>query len=139
MIEVIARLASDLHKNKNLRDDSRIWGVYAKTLKFCIILAEAWRSKGQNHWQRDYLQDGVDLTSLVDPEGSRQLRIAIAESFVEEATSRGDRSKIVKSSLLEHALRIFSELGMNDKSRMNDKSGSQARVVLDVQRRNPRG
>ena len=114
-IEVLASLAKDIHANKHLRENATVREIYAKTLQNATTLASNWQSKGQRHWQRSYLDDGVLLTKLTDSTGARGLRIAVAESFVDEANSRGASSKIAESIFLEDALRIYSELGMSGK------------------------
>jgi hypothetical protein len=115
-IDVVASLAEGIHKNKHLRENATVQGIYRTTIQNATTLASRWQAKGERHWQRSYLEYHMRLAKLTDHGEARKMKTAIAESFVDEANSRPS-SKIVESIYLESALRIYSELGMSNEAR----------------------
>lgn len=115
LIEVLAILSSDFRKHKYLRDSPTVKEIYRRTLHDCTTLANIWHNTGERHWQRSYLEYGARVAALTESNETPKFKLAIAESFVQEADSHATNSKIAESIFLEYAVQIYSELGLSEK------------------------
>lgn len=55
------------------------------------------------------------MAALTESNETPKFKLAIAESFVQEADSHATNSKIAESIFLEYAVQIYSELGLSEK------------------------
>lgn len=115
LVGVIASLAESIARRPELRENRRIREIVTKVMKISNEIADHWHKEKSHHWQQSYLKESVKLAKFLGKhEHVRDFLIKIAESLVEEGRFKS-ANKFVESFFYEEALKIYFDLGINQK------------------------